>query len=88
MILDAEVLVWASRGNTRAARAIDAAPDRALSIVSFMELLQGARSALQLLQARIQLYSKRQRQQFPSPGACTGNWRACNLGLLPTIARG
>ncbi len=48
MIFDTDVLIWASRGNLRAARTIDAAFDRALSIVSFMELLQGARSKLEV----------------------------------------
>ena len=52
MIFDTDVLVWASRGNLRAARIIDAATDRALSIVSFMELLQGARSKLEARQIR------------------------------------
>jgi predicted nucleic acid-binding protein len=50
MIFDTDVLIWASRGNVHAARAIDAAPDRALSIVSFMELLQGARSKREIRQ--------------------------------------
>ena len=50
MIFDTDVLIWASRGNERAARAIDAAPDRALAIVSLMELLQGARSKLEARQ--------------------------------------
>jgi len=36
----------------RAARAIDAATDRALSIVSFMELIQGARSKMEVRQIR------------------------------------
>jgi predicted nucleic acid-binding protein len=52
MIFDTDVLVWASRGNLRAARTIDVATDRALSIVSFMELLQGARSKLETRQIR------------------------------------
>ena len=52
MIFDTDVLVWASRGNLRAARTIDAATDRALSIISFMELLQGARSKLESRQIR------------------------------------
>ena len=52
MIFDTDVLVWASRGNPRAARTIDAATDRALSIVSFMELLQGARSKVEARQIR------------------------------------
>ena len=47
MIFDTDVLIWAARGNLRAGRAIDAAADRALSIVSLMELLQGARSKLE-----------------------------------------
>jgi len=47
MIFDTDVLIWASRGNLRAARAIDAAEDRSFSIVSLMELLQGARSKLE-----------------------------------------
>jgi predicted nucleic acid-binding protein len=50
MIFDTDVLIWASRGNQRAARAIDAAPDRALGIVSLMELLQVARSKLEVRQ--------------------------------------
>ena len=50
MIFDTDVLIWASRGNERAARAIDAATDRALAIVSLMELLQGARSKLEARQ--------------------------------------
>jgi len=52
MIFDTDVLVWASRGSLRAARTIDAAADRALSIVSFMELIQGARSKLEARQIR------------------------------------
>jgi len=47
MIFDTDVLIWTSRGNLRAARMIDAATDRELSIVSLMELLQGARSKLE-----------------------------------------
>ena len=50
MIFDTDVLIWAARGNERAARAIDAAPHRALAIVSLMELLQGVRSKLEARQ--------------------------------------
>ncbi len=48
MIFDTDVLIWALRGDPGAARIIDAATDRGLSIVSFMELLQGARSKLEV----------------------------------------
>ncbi|MEO8595046.1 MAG: type II toxin-antitoxin system VapC family toxin [Candidatus Solibacter sp.] len=50
MIFDTDVLIWATRGNSRAARVIDDAADRALSIVSLMELIQGARSKLEARQ--------------------------------------
>lgn len=43
MIFDTDVLIWFLRGNAKAARAIDQAGRRFISIVSFMELLQGAR---------------------------------------------
>jgi predicted nucleic acid-binding protein len=52
MMFDTDVLIWASRGNPGAARTIDAATDRAISIVSLMELLQGARSKLEARQIR------------------------------------
>ena len=50
MIFDTDVLIWATRGNRRAARSIDAAANRELSIISLMELLQGARSKLEIRQ--------------------------------------
>lgn len=52
MIFDTDVLIWASRGNARAALAIDSSPDREVSIVSWMELMQGARSKLEARQIR------------------------------------
>jgi len=42
MFYDTDVLIWVFRGNTKAARQIDQDTDRSLSVVSFMELLQGA----------------------------------------------
>jgi len=52
MIFDTDVLIWASRGNEKAARLIDSSPDRALAIVSLIELVQGARSKLEMRQIR------------------------------------
>lgn len=43
MIFDTDVLIWTLRGNARAARVIEAEDVRAISIVSGMELYQGAR---------------------------------------------
>ena len=44
MIFDTDVLIWFFRGNQRAAEAIDESPARAISLVTFIELLQGAKS--------------------------------------------
>ncbi len=43
MLFDTDVIIWALRGNNRAAKVIDQADRLKLSIVSYMELLQGAR---------------------------------------------
>jgi hypothetical protein len=42
MFYDTDVLIWFFRGNAKAARLIDQDTDRAISVVGFMELLQGA----------------------------------------------
>ena len=44
MIFDTDVLIWFLRGDGKAARLIESQSDRAISIVSAMELVQGARS--------------------------------------------
>ena len=44
MLFDTGVVIWALRGNMRAADAIDGADRLSLSVVSYMELLQGARN--------------------------------------------
>ncbi len=43
MLFDTDVLVWAFRGNEKAAKLIDASPERSVSVVTYMGLLQGAR---------------------------------------------
>ena len=48
MIFDTDVLIWAMRGNARAAAAIDKADSLALSVVSYMELLRGVRNRQEL----------------------------------------
>ncbi|MBO7655707.1 MAG: type II toxin-antitoxin system VapC family toxin [Kiritimatiellae bacterium] len=44
MIFDTDVMIWAFRGDTKALDAIDAAPRRSVSAITYMELLQGARN--------------------------------------------
>ena len=43
MLFDTDVLIWYLRGNKKAAAVMEQAEDRQLSVVSYMELLQGAR---------------------------------------------
>lgn len=49
MIFDTDVLIWVLRGNGQAARALDKTDERALSVVTYMELLQGARDKAEVL---------------------------------------
>lgn len=43
MLFDTDVIIWSLRGNQQAAKLIDQADQLELSVVSYMELLQGAR---------------------------------------------
>lgn len=47
MIFDTDVLIWFFRGNPAAAALLDGQDERAVSIVSLMELHRGARSRLE-----------------------------------------
>jgi predicted nucleic acid-binding protein len=52
MIFDSDVLTWFVRGARAAGRRIDSQPVRRLSIVSLMELLQGAESKVERSERR------------------------------------
>ena len=44
MLFDTDVLIWYLRGNAKAARVMQNTDQRQVSVVSYMELLQGAKS--------------------------------------------
>jgi predicted nucleic acid-binding protein len=48
MLFDTDVLIWVFRGSKAAARLIDGADDRSISVITYMELLQGARGKQEL----------------------------------------
>jgi len=43
VLFDTDVLIWVLRGSAKAARVVDETPVRRISVVTFMELLQGGR---------------------------------------------
>ena len=47
MFFDTDVLIWAQRGNSKAADAIINAKERYISVVNYMELLQNAQNKKQ-----------------------------------------
>jgi predicted nucleic acid-binding protein len=57
MIFDTDVIIWALRGNTRAATTIDRADSLELSIVSYMELVRGVRNKRELHSTKAALAS-------------------------------
>ena len=48
MLFDTDVLIWYLRGNPRAARTIQNAPLRYISVIKYMELLQGAKDKTEI----------------------------------------
>jgi predicted nucleic acid-binding protein len=52
MIFDTDVLIWTSRGSPAASELLAETDERSLSIVSYMELVEGARDKAELSEIR------------------------------------
>ncbi len=47
MIFDTDILIWIQRGNVEAAKVINSEDERLILIITYMELLQGAKNKKQ-----------------------------------------
>jgi predicted nucleic acid-binding protein len=48
MLFDTDILIWFFRGNAKAARALEDCDQRHISLVNYLELLQGARNKAEI----------------------------------------
>lgn len=55
ILVDTDVLVWYLRGHVRAAAALEAQPGLSLSVVTYIELIQGMRARRELAELRATL---------------------------------
>lgn len=48
MVIDTDVLIWYMRGNEKAYKAIEDSPNFSISVITYMELVQGMRNKKEL----------------------------------------
>jgi predicted nucleic acid-binding protein len=59
MLIDTDVFIWYMRGNPRAASTLERMPEPAVSVVTYMELVQGMRNKRELEALRETLHAWR-----------------------------
>lgn len=61
MLVDTDVLIWAFRGNEQASDFLDSQPEFSISIITYMELMQGARNRaeMQLIRKTLRFWRTR-----------------------------
>ena len=52
MLFDTDMLIWLMRGNVKAAKVVDRVPERYMSVLTRMELLQGVKNKNHLSHAQ------------------------------------
>jgi len=52
VIIDTDVLIWYMKGNEKAFRSIDRSHTLSISVVTYMELVQGMRNKIELINLR------------------------------------
>lgn len=52
MLVDTDVLIWYLKGNEKARDAVESLPGFSISVVTYMELVQGMRNQLELKELR------------------------------------
>ena len=85
MLVDTDVLIWHLRGNPRATRRLDEFGVLTLSVVSYLEVLQGVRSRAYMLAVK-KMLDKRSASLLPLTEAITT--RATGLMESLTLSHG
>lgn len=85
MLVDTDVLIWHLRGYPQATRRLDLLPSLTISVVSYLEVLQGMRNKAELLAVQ-KMLQRRQATMLPITEAITK--RATELMEAMTLSHG